>query len=76
MHWIDVGFGEELTYNDWDGNRLVSRAVTLVSRESRTIQGAIAAVSTTNPYAIGLNFESMSACRQVVGYANNIDPAS
>lgn len=76
MHWIDVGFGEELTYNDWDGHRLVSRAVTLASRESRTIQGAISAVSTTTPYAIGLNFARMSACRQVVGYANNIDSAS
>ena len=76
MHWIDVGFGEELTFNDWDDDRLVSRAVTLATRESRTIQGAIAAVSTATPYAIGLNFARMSICRQVVGYANNIDAAS
>ena len=27
LHWIDAGHGEELTYNVWEGNRVVSRAV-------------------------------------------------
>ena len=76
MHWIDAGFGEEFTFNDWENGGLVSRAVNPKSRETRTIQGAVAAVSPTEPVAIGLNFARMAHCRAVVGYANHIDPAS
>ena len=76
MHWINVGLEEEFTYNDWEGDRLVSRAINPETRASRTIEGAVAAVSLSTPYAIGLNFARMSACREVVGYANRIDPVS
>lgn len=76
MHWIDAGFGEEFTFNDWEGDGLVSRAVNIETREMRTIQGAIAAISPTEPVAIGLNYARMSHCRAVVGYANEIDPES
>ncbi len=76
MHWIDAGFGEEFTFNDWEDGGLVSRAVNSETREVRTIQGAIAAVSPAKPTAIGLNFARMAHCRAVVGYANDIDPAS
>jgi Tol biopolymer transport system component len=72
MHWINAGSGEEFTYNDWEGDRLVSRAVNPHTRATRTINGAIAAVSGQGPVAIGLNFARMSACRHVVGYANSI----
>ena len=71
MHWIDAGFGEEFTHNDWEGDRLVSRAVNPETRAKRTIDGAIAAVAPSRTTAIGLNFARMSACRRVVGYANN-----
>jgi hypothetical protein len=76
MHWIDAGYGEEFTYNDWQDDWLVSRAVNPDTRQVRTIRGAIAAVSPTAPLAIGLNFARMAHCRPVVGYANNADPAS
>ncbi|MAE17766.1 hypothetical protein CMK12_02315 [Candidatus Poribacteria bacterium] len=76
MHWINVGLEEEFTYNDWEGDRLVSRAINPETRASRTIEGAVAAVSLSTPYAIGLNFARMSVCREVVGYANRIDPVS
>ncbi len=76
MHWIDAGFGEEFTFNDWEGDKVVSRAVNLQTREMRTIQGAIAAKSPTNPVAIGLNYARMAHCRPVVGYANDMDPAT
>jgi len=76
MHWIDAGFGQEFTFNDWEGDGLVSRAVNIETREMRTIKGAIAAVSPTGHMAIGLNYARMSHCRAVVGYANEIDPES
>jgi hypothetical protein len=76
MHWIEAGLGEEFTYNDWEGDHLVSRAVSPETGEVRTIRGAIAAVSPTAPVAIGLNFARMAHCRPVVGYANDLDPAS
>ena len=81
MHWIDVGFGEEFTFNDWENEKLVSRAVHLETGDLRTIEGAIAAVSPIEPLAIGLNFARMAHCRAVVGYANdslalNLDPTS
>lgn len=76
MHWIKVGYGEEFTCNDWQDNRLVSRAVNPETRQVRTIRGAIAAVSPSAPLAIGLNFARMAHCRPVVGYANTVDPAS
>lgn len=76
MHWIDAGFGEEFTFNDWEYGELVSRAINPKTRETRTIQGAVAAVSPTQPVAIGLNFARMAHCRAVVGYANHIDPDS
>lgn len=76
MHWIEVGFGEEFTYNDWEESRLVARAVNPQTGTTRTIQGAIAAVSPTEPVAIGLDFARMAHCRAVVGYANEADPSA
>ena len=73
MHWINAGLGEEFTYNDWEEDRLVSRAVNLQTRCTRTIEGAIAAVSPSAPVGIGLNFARMAHCRAVVGYANEWD---
>ncbi|MBV7330415.1 hypothetical protein KFU94_19645 [Chloroflexi bacterium TSY] len=71
MHWIDVGFGEEITHNDWEDGALVSRAINPETGSQRTIHGAIAAISPTKPIAIGLNFARMRYCRKVVGYAND-----
>jgi hypothetical protein len=76
MHWIDSGYGEEFTFNDWEGDGLVSRAVNPENHNIRTIQSAIAAISSARSIAIGLNYARMAHCRPVVGYANNIDPAS
>lgn len=76
LHWINVGFGEEFTHNDWEDNRLVARAINPQTRVRRTIQGAIEAVSPAQPVAIGLNFARMAHCRTVVGYANRMDPQS
>ncbi len=68
MHWIGAAF----TFNDWDGDRLVSRAVNPLLGSVRTIQGAIAAVSPVAPVAIGLNYARMAHCRAVVGYASEM----
>ena len=73
MHWIDVGFGNEFTFNDWENEALVSRAINLQTGEIRTIHGAVAALSPTQPVALGLNFARMAHCRAVVGYANDMD---
>lgn len=70
MHWI----GEEFTFNDWEDERLVSRALNPMTKEMRTIHGAIAAVSPTAPIGIGLNYQRMAHCRSVVGYASEIEP--
>ena len=69
MHWIDVGFGEEFTFNDWTGDKLVTRALDPGTSRVRTLQGAIAAVSPGQEMAIGLDFRRMFQCRRVVGYA-------
>ncbi len=71
MHWI----GEEFTYNDWDNGRLVSRAINPITKEMRTIQGAIAAVAPVGSIAIGLNYQRMAHCRSVVGYASEQKPS-
>ena len=81
MHWIDAGFGEEFTFNDWEGNdlqgrRLVSRAINPLDGAVRTVQGAIAGVAPSGDTAIGLDFARMAHCRPVVGYANETDPDS
>jgi hypothetical protein len=70
MHWI----GEEFTFNDWENEKLVSRVLNPKTKEIRTIQGAIAAISPTEPIAIGLNYQRMSLCRSVVGYASELEP--
>lgn len=70
LHWIDVGYGEEFTYNDWEGNKVISRAIDPKTNKSRSLSSAIAAVSPTEPIAIGLNYARMAACRSDVGYAN------
>lgn len=78
MHWIgnivtdgSEGVDAEFTFNDWEDDALVSRALNPTTRVVRTIQGAIAAVSPTARQAIGLNYERMAYCRTVVGYATN-----
>jgi len=70
MHWIDAGFGEEFTYNDWEGDRLVTRAIHPVSRATRTVEGAIAAVSPCRTRAIGLNYARIYTQISYYGYAN------
>ena len=70
MHWIDARFGAEFTYNDWEGERLVSRALNPETHKTRTIDGAVAAISPTEPIGLGLNFARMAHCRAVVGYDN------
>ena len=71
MHWIDVGMGEEFTYNGYDEEgKLVSYAFHFQSHQKRLIQGAIAAVSPKQRQGIGLNFQRMSYCRATVGYAH------
>ena len=69
LHWIDATAAAEFTFNDWENNVLVSRALNPVTGAVRTIKGAIAAVSPTAPLAIGLNYGRMAHCRAVVGYA-------
>ena len=71
MHWIDATAAAEFTFNDWEDDALVSRALNPVTGAVRTIQGAIAAVSPTAPLAIGLNYGRMAHCRAVVGYATH-----
>ena len=74
MHWIDAGFGAEFTFNDWEGERLVSRALNPETGTVRTVEGAVAAISAVEPAGIGLNFGRMAHCRAVVGYANEKNP--
>lgn len=69
LHWIDATAAAEFTFNDWENEALVSRALNPVTGAVRTIKGAIAAVSPTDPLAIGLNYGRMAHCRAVVGYA-------
>ena len=78
MHWIgniatdnSDRVDAEFTFNDWENGTLVSRALNPTTGAVRTIQGAIAAVSPTAPYAIGLNYGRMAHCRAVVGYATD-----
>lgn len=70
LHWLD----DEFTFNDWEADKLVSRAVNPKTGKVRTLHGAIAAVSPTAPLAIGLNYARMAHCRAVVGYANEMNP--
>ncbi len=71
MHWIDVGDGEEFTYNGYDEEgKLVSYAFHFQGHQKRLIQGAIAAISPNQRQGIGLNFQRMSYCRATVGYAH------
>ena len=71
MHWINATAAAEFTFNDWEDDALVSRALNPTTGAVRTIQGAIAAVSPTTPLAIGLNYGRMAHCRAVVGYATH-----
>ena len=75
MHWIDATAAAEFTFNDWEADALVSRALNPVTGDVRTIKGAIAAVSPTAPLAIGLNYGRMAHCRAVVGYATHSKPS-
>jgi hypothetical protein len=72
LNWIDVGFGEELTYNDWEGDRLLARAVNRVTGETRTIDAPISAVHPRQPVAFGANYARAYVCRRVVGYAHTL----
>jgi len=67
LRWIDVGYGEEFTYNDWDNGTLVARATNPVTRRTRTLGGAIEAISPTAPLAINLNYARIAVCRPVGG---------
>ena len=80
LHWINCSENgvhnaacAEFTFNDWKDGNLVSRAFNPRTGATRTIQGAIAAVSPVAPFAIGLNYGRMSHCRTVVGYATHTE---
>jgi len=70
LHWIHAADSEEFTFNDWENDRVVSRAVDPDSGRRRTLGAAIAAVSPGKPVALGLNYARTYACRRVTGYAN------
>lgn len=72
LYWINVGQGEELTHNDWQGGRLVTKAINPRTGKARTINGAIAAVSPRDPVAVGLNYARTYICRNVTGYAHSL----
>ncbi len=86
LHWLpsanrthtgegtDAEADDEFTFNDWEDGTLVSRILNPETGRTRTIQGAIAAVSPTGSQAIGLNYGRMAHCRPVVGYATDTDP--
>ena len=76
LHWIDAGRGEELTYNTWQGGRVVSHARALQGGATRTLEAPVAAVTGDGRAALGLNYARMYHCRSVVGYANHRDPAT
>ena len=76
LHWIDAGRGEELTYNTWQGERVVSHARALHGGATRTLEAPVAAVTGAGRAALGLNYARMYHCRSVVGYANDRDPAT
>ena len=76
LHWIDAGHGEELTYNTWQGERVVSHARALQGGATRTLEAPVAAVTGDGRAALGLNYARMYHCRSVVGYANDRDPAT
>ena len=76
LHWIDAGHGEELTYNVWQGGRVVSHARALDGGAARTLEAPVAAVTGDGRAALGLNYARMYHCRSVVGYANDRDPAT
>lgn len=68
MHWVDAGHGAEFTFNDWEDGCLVSRALNTETRQARTIDGAVAAISPVEPVGLGLDFARMAECRAIVGY--------
>ena len=76
LHWIDAGHGEELTYNTWQDERVVSHARALDGGAARTLEAPVAAVTGDGRAALGLNYARMYHCRSVVGYANDRDPAT
>ena len=67
------GWLAEFTYNDWEGDQLVSRTFNPETGKMRTLNSPVAAISPTKPEGIGLSFARMAMCRAVVGYASNID---
>lgn len=83
LHWINCSengvhnaVSAEFTFNDWEEDNLVSRALNPKTGVTRAIQGAIAAVSPAAPLAIGLNYGRMAHCRAVVGYATHTESSA
>ena len=68
LHWIDATAAAEFTFNDWENNVLVSRALNPVTGAVRTIKGAIAAVSPTAPACDWVELwadGTLSSCRRL-----------
>ncbi len=73
LHWIDAGFGEEITYNDWDAGVVISRALDPKTGRMRRISRAVTDVAPDRRTGLGVDYRRLYHCRKVVGYANTAD---
>jgi hypothetical protein len=73
LHWVSVDDIDRLTFNTWRDGRAASTGIDPLTGDAQHYEAAIAAVSPSEPIAMGLDYGRMYHCREVVGYTNDHD---
>ncbi len=72
LQWIP-GSSSEIIWNDSQENRYVSHILDVTSKQKRTIPYPIYAISPTEKYALGLDFERLQDMSKGYGYVGLVD---
>lgn len=73
LQWIP-GAGKEITWNDREGDRFVSRVYNVETKEVRTLPRAIYTLSPNGQFALCTDFNRIQDMRPGYGYAGLPDP--
>ncbi len=74
IHWNSLKPDTEFIYNDQKNDELVSVKFDVSSGTKSYLPRAVSAVATTGKHALSLTYGRRGRLRQVVGYANSVDP--
>lgn len=73
LQWLGPNFDKEIIYNDFDGEKYISKIYNIVTKKARIINYPVYTVSSDGTFAFTLDFARLHRIRPGYGYSNLVD---